>query len=255
MNTTTPADTASAPDAADQAAPVAKAQAEHAAAKSVPARASATGSAEARTAPDAAKSRSATRDFAPATASVTPAPIVSTTPVVPREASPAPQATAVDNGALIGAGAAGLIGLAVMGGALVLRRRKRNGADGSASDENVTTPQVILPETSAVVAGAYRSPRTAPALAGTAFPAGSLDEMVADQPSSANPFLTRKNRLRRAAFLMQQEGGEAQATQPLAATAGPRRDSVGVREPVRTSVTYDFGKAGTRRSGWKPATT
>jgi hypothetical protein len=80
--------------------------------------------------------------------------------------------------------------------------------------------------------------------------------MVTETPSAVNPFLTRRNRMRRAKFIM--ANGETPAT------AGNRQypDIVATKESIgKTAIkparVYDFGKTTTKTTRWpnlKPAT-
>ena len=67
---------------------------------------------------------------------------------------------------------------------------------------------------------------------------GSLEDMIAAPPSRENPFLTRKNRLRRAGFLMRQNGVVDQA---LASPAAP--SPAAVKGQDRAQV-YNYGGKG-----------
>lgn len=71
--------------------------------------------------------------------------------------------------------------------------------------------------------------------------------MIAAQPSAENPFLTRKNRLRRANFLLAQEGAGLDQGQVPADTARPSTPSV---QPIQ--VSYGFGRGALRPPVLKP---
>ncbi|MGV3771035.1 MAG: hypothetical protein ACO1NM_13485, partial [Sphingobium phenoxybenzoativorans] len=174
---------------------------------------------------------------------------------------------------------AGAVAILAIGAAFAMRRRKDPLDEPVAVDPYapVSAPAPAAPvlsdapavtvrpartpvaEPVMATAGAVESPYIAPTyepVRHMAAPASSLEAMVAEQPTQANPFLTRKNRLRRANFLMHK--GEAalrqsqpvSAEQPIAAQQGQT-----VTKEVRTQPVYDFGKAST---GWRrltPATT
>ncbi len=86
---------------------------------------------------------------------------------------------------------------------------------------------------------------------------GDLEAVAAAAPTADNPFLTRRNRLRRANFLLHREQSPNAAPQretvnaPNVATAN-QAQSQRSAQPV-----YSFGKAPVtyRKAGWKPSTT
>ena len=183
----------------------------------------------------AATARPAARVAAPAPVARTAAPIATAAPVVAAEASPpadiefAPAqtafpadatpeldtATTADTDTGLGAGELGLIGgaLAVGGiaaAALFARRRRRDPAPEpvdvfaarSAAPPTPLTPPPVAAERTAPVAAAV-APLVAhrPVAAGTGFHVHQAEQ----GPTADNPFLTRRNRLRRARFLDAQE--------------------------------------------------
>lgn len=237
-----------------------------------------------------ATARTATPEATPAPAKIdaertpveaAPAPIVappSTADTVPTPApvaeapAPAPVQTA-DNGMsdeakfAMGAGAVAIL---AAGAAFAMRRRKDPANEDVApvAYEPVSAPVApVLSEEPVVQVRPARQPAMATTTAdapyvqpvytdqrvqpvSSAAPATSLEAMIAEQPTAANPFLTRRNRLRRANFLLsQQETGnrvEARQEEPVAARQGQT-----VTKEVRTQPVYDFGKVST---GWRRLT-
>ncbi|MCW2368007.1 LPXTG cell wall anchor domain-containing protein [Sphingobium sp. B11D3D] len=171
------------------------------------------------------------------------------------------EAASSDNTAIIIGGAGALVLLGA--GFMAFRRRKTydREMEADAMEREVIRDPVITPKQDAVVspayapAGAARAPvdSSAPIMQrSTVVREGDLEQQVAAAPSRENPFLTRKNRLRRANFLMRQgalpeaapatmdrQTAEAPATQPQA--------------PARQTV-YSFGGT-TVRATQKPRTT
>ncbi len=146
----------------------------------------------------------------------------------------------------------GLLQWSLIGGALLLvggagaasliRRRRPAQSNGVYA----STP---LMDAAPIVPTSLTAPVIADRTASSIQPMGSIQEMVASAPSAENPFLTRKNRLRRANFLMQ--GGQHVALQP-AAPAITVKTPV---QPAREAPIYDFGRGmrGERRGGFFPA--
>lgn len=159
----------------------------------------------------------------------------------------------------------GLAGSALLlvgaAGAMAMRRRRnRAGNTAYRVDEGVTVHRseriVAVPESTlarelveptfmpmAPVAKATRTPLAADT------PHGSLAAMVDAPPSSANPFLTRSNRMRRAHFLLAQQADGAERSVATAATVAPQ-----VAPVDRSQAVYRFGKDDARRSGLIPRT-
>lgn len=166
--------------------------------------------------------------FTPAPFMPTPAstPSTSTTVAPPRQDNSLAQALA--------GGGVLLLGL----GGLALLKRRRDDALESVGDVVAMAP-LAMPTTDgdlirpSVAAGTASSP--APAL----MQEDALEAMIAASPSAANPFTTRKNRLRRAQFLLR----ESQPHQPLAPTPAMTSETPPTITP-RTSreATYDFGR-------------
>jgi hypothetical protein len=207
---------------------------------------------------------------APATAPVV-APLVE----APAEA-PVQQADAGMSDEAKFAMGAGAVAILAIGAAFALRRRKDPLEEQVAHDLYVPASapapaapilrdepvvevrparEPVMAAQSHYVPPVYADDTAQPARADAA-PASSLEAMIAEPPSQANPFVTRKNRLRRATFLLQ--NGEASLSpaarvspeQPAAARQGDT-----ITKEVRTQPVYDFGKAST---GWRrltPATT
>jgi hypothetical protein len=83
-------------------------------------------------------------------------------------------------------------------------------------------------------------------------PAQTLEAMVAASPSAENPFLTRKNRLRRAKYIVAHG-----APEPFRAEARFKSEpTLVVGSQFEPQPAYKFTKAPSpQRFGWKPATT
>lgn len=73
--------------------------------------------------------------------------------------------------------------------------------------------------------------------------ASNAEALAALPPSPENPFLTRKNRLRRARWLLAHGGMESATTEQRPLAAGQPEVA-----QVNRGVTYDFGKAGRKPS-------
>ena len=96
-----------------------------------------------------------------------------------------------------------------------------------------------------------RSSETAPVVS------SDLEAVAAAAPTAANPFLTRRNRLRRAHFLLHREQGANTASMHEAAKA-PEVATTNQSQSQRSAQpVYSFGKAPVtyRPAGWKPSTT
>ncbi|AUW58322.1 hypothetical protein C1T17_09620 [Sphingobium sp. SCG-1] len=116
--------------------------------------------------------------------------------------------------------------------------------------------RTYMPSPATAAPSAYRdtpafvSPRIAPAMSNAHTEDQSLEALAAAAPSAENPFLTRKNRLRRAHFMQRQH----QVGQNRETAAAP--DAAFVQEQRRLSPVYDFGGGMTQRRGFgRPATT
>ncbi|HEX7782464.1 MAG TPA: hypothetical protein VF509_06630 [Sphingobium sp.] len=245
-----------------------------------------TGTPEAASSASSAKAPVATptSDATPVTSAPSAAPVsmADTVPTpAPAAVAPAPVQPA-DNGMsdeakfAIGAGVTAIL---AAGAAFALRRRKGSYEDAApVTYEPVGAPAPIAPTLSQepsvkvrpvrepvmATATSVESPYVQPAYADdehvrpaahAAAPSTSLEAMVAESPSAANPFLTRRNRLRRATFLLNQaetgnHAAPARQEKPVAAPQGEM-----VTKEVRAQPVYDFGKVST---GWRrltPATT
>ncbi len=201
---------------------------------------------------------------APVSAPVTPvepAPVATSgdtvSPAVP--ASDAASVSPADNAAvewgLIGGG------IVLLGGAglLAMTRHRR------LREENDVVLHAALRRESPVEPVATREPVSEPVPARTvitpAAPAyamarssagtrhGDLDAMVAAPPSAENPFRTRKNRLRRAHFLLRQ--GNPVVSQSQHAPVADAQPQVA----KRPAPVFDFGGNVGQRRSWRPATT
>lgn len=154
-------------------------------------------------------------------------------------------------------GALLLVGVA---GTLAFRRRRAPREIG-AQEEGVTlhTPEGIVTVPESAVMPELLAPASATSDPVSAIPVsrpvavdhqhGSLEAMVAAPPSAANPFLTRRNRLRRAQFLMERQAhGVAEPVIPVseAASAAAHLD--------RSQTVYSFGPSKGRRAGLFPRT-
>jgi resuscitation-promoting factor RpfA len=110
-------------------------------------------------------------------------------------------------------GIAGALGIAGLGGVLYARRRNSVPVRGDAYDSRVIATQAPLPTPSSTVAehaatpaidttpSWVHAPRHATVDQSTYATTQSYTDRVDDGPIAENPFLTRKNRLRRARFL------------------------------------------------------
>lgn len=188
------------------------------------------------------------------------APVESASPNLP--ASDAVAADPADSSALewglMGGGVVLLGGAALL--AMARRRRLREETDPvihrmpvqdavreqPVIARTVTADRVPLPMATASTPVAARRSTASPVVGDQH---ADLEAMVAAPPTADNPFRTRKNRLRRAHFLMR-NGGMA-VTQPTTVTAV---NAVPQTAPRHAPV-YDFGGNMGQRRGWRPATT
>lgn len=218
------------------------------------------------------------------------APDVPNETVVPQGAGESPAATETvaatpqadsDETAYWALGAAGAV-LALGAGGLVMLRRRRRGEEAVApayvpahdrvaptsAHEPVVVTQpdavpvsTVAPAARPVEPAAVSATVPAPAAARAANPArdlkgdSRLEAMVAEAPSAENPFRTRRQRLRRASFLLRQ------GTPPVSSAQEPHRPAqvtpapAPATEPARQPV-YSFGApAASRSRGWKPVRT
>ncbi|RVT41082.1 hypothetical protein [Sphingobium algorifonticola] len=192
--------------------------------------------------------------------SAVPAPVESTPAALP--ASNAVPADPADNSALEWGLMGG--GIVLLGGAALLAtmRRRRLRADSDpvihrASVQHGVREEPVIESaitTDRVPSPVAVAPTPVAARRSTASPVvghqhADLEAMVAAAPTADNPFRTRKNRLRRAHFLMR-NGGMA-VTQPTTVTPV---NAVPQTVPRHAPV-YDFGGNMGQRRGWRPATT
>ena len=166
--------------------------------------------------------------------------------------------------------ALGLGALAVIGGAglfAATRRRRRDGAVQKpvavteTSKQHVITPEAY--EETEAYEPAYVEAEAVTQPAQSAFAhwegdpadvAGRREAMIAAAPTAGNPFLTRKNRLRRANFMLRQEGLSESADAVKGLTVAAPQAGV---EPARsaqrdTQVTYSFSKGQPRKPVFRP---
>ena len=176
----------------------------------------------------------------------------------------APAATADDSNMLAILGGTGAV-LLLGGAAYALSRRRKivsqdavttsyepQSARVTDAPVTVAAREGVMPvaTTTAPVQPMIRSSETAPMVS------GDLEAVAAAAPTADNPFLTRRNRLRRAHFLLHREQGANaasihEAAKPEVATTN-QSQSQRSAQPV-----YSFGKAPVtyRPAGWKPSTT
>ncbi len=76
------------------------------------------------------------------------------------------------------------------------------------------------------------------------------EAMIAEAPSAANPFLTRKNRLRRANFLLAQSADELVLEHP--ASPGVAEPNAEAKPASTVQISYAFGKNSLRPPLLKP---
>ena len=219
----------------------------------------------ARAAPAASRAVVAPQSVAPVPIEATPveapapASIVSAEPVqdtAPVDSAPVTSASAETGDGLEWGLAGGALVLVAGVGLMAMRRRRRKDDTAMLSDPMIST-QPLAQADDQVAYVPERQPTLAltPTMGGSPVRTnsaehGSLESMAAAAPSRENPFLTRKNRLRRAHFLLrQQEAPIANAAPAEVVTAQTQTDR-------RQSVTYDFGKASmSQRRGFRPVTT
>lgn len=185
-----------------------------------------------------------------------------------------PPAVTNDSNTLAIVGGAGAVLL--LGGAAYALHRRRKAEDGDAVvtayepraatldpvPTTVVTREGIVPIATVETPAQVREPvmaSSAPQFARSAATAtdGDLDAIAAAAPTADNPFLTRKNRLRRAHFLLNHEegGNERSATQ---AVKTPETAQAYQSQSQRSAQpVYNFGKAPVtfRPAGLKPSTT
>lgn len=218
-----------------------------------------------RAAPAASRAVVAPQSVAAPSAEVTPTQatpptsIVSVEPV--RDTAPVDTAPVLPASAETGDGlewglAGGALVLVAGVGLMAMRRRRRKDGTAMLSDP-VRSTQPLVRADDQVAYVPERQPTLAltPTMASSTVRKsnathGSLESMAEESPSRENPFLTRKNRLRRAHFLLRQEHAPSTSAASVEAVAAQTQND------RRQSVTYDFGKASmSQRRGFRPATT
>ena len=182
-------------------------------------------------------------------------------PVPPAEQTPA--ATADDSNMLAIVGGTGAV-LLLGGAAYALSRRRKIVSQDAASYEpqsaRVTDAPISPAAREAVMPAAAMVAPAQPIVRSsetTAMVGGDLEAIAAAAPTAANPFLTRRNRLRRAHFLLHQDQGANTASMHEAAKA-PEVATTNQSQSQRSAQpVYSFGKAPVtyRPAGWKPSTT
>lgn len=201
----------------------------------------------------------------------------------PPEASPAVAATETDDGTeagywILGLGAALLVGA---GSYAALRRKSAVTSDvaqpetmygykpiaeidreaepfvavnNPADRFKTVEPVLVTSPEEAVATSAVEPMAPVQTSAITPLVAGDLatrrEAMIAGTPSSANPFLTRKNRLRRANFILAQSGVDTAGEQVAAPSVVPSVAPAKTQDPVQ--VSYAFGKGSLRPPVLKP---
>lgn len=206
-------------------------------------------------------------------APVDPAPVSEefATPVIapsPVAAVPAnvPALADASNDSLTWGLAGGALLVAGLAGAMALRRKRTDEGAPVPSQTRIETVPVNAPRptvTPAPVAAGQRAPasvgtRSAMPLMHTAAVSAStpdtgnsaLEALVAARPSTQNPFLTRRNRLRRANFLLRQRDGAQASPQVRSAPAQS------AQQPAvdRSQMVYSYGPGSPTRRGLKPRT-
>lgn len=243
----------------------------------------------AKVAPAAPAAREAAKPAgttAAAPESVTPAPVATQTPPIAdtappvalaepapvAEPAPAPVSTVTSSDALnYGLGAAGVLAVLGIGGAMLARRRRKGEADAPpaytvASTEPRSPADAMRVYNEAAAPAPVMPPQPAmtvpPIMARTAnadaADAETLEAMVAAAPSPENPFLTRAKRMRRAQYLLQRQAEAAAKTvapspaPPEMAYDSARSIPVDMRED-RSQTVHSFGKQPNFRFQFKPA--
>lgn len=201
------------------------------------------------------------RTEAPTATPVIEQPIAESAPPPVAEVAPAPaEATAPDDRALWVLGTGGAILVLGAGAFLALRRRDRReeARDIALTQEAAMAPAPLVAASPASVA--FDRPIAATSVTLTprhaSDQANQLEAMASAPPSEENPFLSRRNRIRRAAFIL--EHGHAPA--PLAVEPEPvvAPKPAPVAAPVRPvrEVAMARKASGTPRpASWKPITT
>jgi len=201
------------------------------------------------------------RTEAPAAAPVMEQPLAEPAPLTVAEVPPAPAEAAMsDDRALWVLGTGGAILVLGAGAFLALRRRDRReeARDIALTQDAAMAPAPVAAASPASVA--FEPP--APATSVTLTPrhasdqANQLEAMAAAPPSAENPFLSRRNRIRRAAFIL--EHGHVPAPlavepEPVAASK-PAPVAAPVR-PVREAAMARKASGAPRAASWKPITT
>lgn len=186
----------------------------------------------------------------------TPAPVVQEAPIVENDRN---------MGAIIGGAGAVLL----LGGAAYALSRRRKVGDRDAlvtpSYEPRSAPLDAVPTTVVTRGGSapiatVASPmnvrtQVARTAAATAIVSNDLEAMAAAAPTADNPFLTRKNRLRRANFLLHR--GRGNHSNPAAMAARTPEMAYQSQSQRSAQPVYDFGRKPLtfRPVGWKPSTT
>ncbi|MCB2013536.1 MAG: hypothetical protein R3E11_01255 [Sphingobium sp.] len=165
--------------------------------------------------------------------------------------------------------ALGLGALALIGGAglfAITRRRRDTAVQNTDAVIETSRQHVITPEAyeePEAYEPVYVEPEIAPQPTQSAFahwdgdPAdviGRREAMIAAAQTADNPFLTRKNRLRRVNFMLRQEGLSESADAVQGVTvAAPQAGIEPVRSAQRdTQVTYRFGGNAPRKPVFRP---
>lgn len=198
------------------------------------------------------------------TADVALAPQLSTAPILDAPAAANNGATAIepDNRALALIGGTGI--LLVLGGGFYALRRRRTVEPreahlaGASTSDHVAPVEPLRPATATPVTHASAAP---PAQSRATTGSNNLAALVTAAPSSDNPFLTRKNRIRRANFLLR-HGHAPHATSMINEQVEQQTATRGAadRKPVTTGtpnqLVYSFGTSAPKPPVIrKPATT
>lgn len=214
------------------------------------------------------------------TQQATPVPTSPLAPVVQRAPTqPRPTATPVDS-ADAGADAAGMAGAGIAllllgGGAVWWARRRRKAGDADLFDEHGYTQPYDDREVAAPVP-AFASERAYPEAnrpplqpdLGVVMPRNMpegeelhilRERMIAQRPSEENPFLTRRNRLRRANFLIRNHamGEQPVTTRPdrqERSDAAPVSTSAADRQQIGVQESYRFSPSARPGFNWTPRT-